>query len=242
MKNFIKGLTVMLFVCSSAIAGTISGNITYQGSPVDTTVAVFDDPAFGADPIAMSTMTAPGAYSVTGAAMVDGTSYYVTCVAPSVDRYHIKDTDPWSCYMSTTNVSSPDAVVLSSGLATADMVMADGAVSPCPFAAPICDIETDLRYNGFASGAPSSYNVYLYVSDIRDPHATSVVVNGFGATAMLLDHSDDGLDREWRNAVSTKEITQATEPTLPLYYDYTISDGAGADVYFSTITASLTTL
>ncbi|MCD6312171.1 MAG: hypothetical protein J7M11_06910, partial [Elusimicrobia bacterium] len=242
MKNFIKGLCVMIVVCSVVRAGTISGNIAYSGSSVTTTVLVFDDPAFDADPIAMSTMNAPGAYSVSDAVLADGVDYYVICVAPTVDLDHIKDTDPWSCYMSTNSVSSPDAVQLSSGAATADMVMVDGnpPTYPNPFARPIYEIETDLRYNGFASTTTTSFNVYLYAADIRDPHATSVVVNGLGATDMLLDHSDAGLDREWKNVLSTKEIMFPSAPALPLYYDYTITDGAGADVYYSTITASLT--
>ncbi len=241
MKNFIKGMVLMFIICSAARAGTISGNITYAGSPVDTTVLVFDDPKFDAEPLAMSTMNAPGSYSITDAALADATPYYVICIAPTVDLDHIKDTDPWSCYASTSKVSSPDAVVLSGGEAlNVDMVMVEGSVVPNPFATPVYEIKTELNYSGSASTTTTSYSVYLRVDDIRNPHATSVVVNGLGAAGMSLDFFEDGFDRKWENSGATKEIRWTSAPTLPLYYNYSITDDGSGKVCFSTITASLT--
>ncbi|MFH1958160.1 MAG: carboxypeptidase regulatory-like domain-containing protein [bacterium] len=243
MKNFVKGFFVLFITCAFVhtelvTAGTISGNVSYLGSQIgDIAIGVFNDPSFAGEPVIMSTISAPGAYTVSDSALISGATYYLISILPTVDLDHMKATDPWSVYKSTANFNTPDPVFMAgTSVANIDMVLVDGNEAyPNPFAGDGGDVYGNAEAWSQNWQQGNQYVVHFSVSD-SSHEITSVSVEGFGILSPPLNIDYDSNEGRWNSWHSGKSLDFGnTPPSPPVTYTFTIVDASTTAIKTSTI-------
>ncbi len=124
-------IVLVLALSGEAMAGTISGNISYTGTQTGKIVVVaFADSTFRGSPTATAELNSPGSYLITGVS--DGTYYFISIMFTDSTGV-IKLTDPWMVYWAEGKIT-PVTITGGGNFSGVDMTLVDGTVNePNPF-------------------------------------------------------------------------------------------------------------
>jgi hypothetical protein len=135
--NTPQQFVVTLTITPAPTTGSIEGTVSYAGAETGVVVvAAYTNIAMDHAPVAFVEQTVPGPYAFTD---LDPGTYYLVAtmlVAPLPDADHIRYSDPWSMYTSTTS-AVPVAVNAGDLLDQRDMALVAGTIdAPNRFASP----------------------------------------------------------------------------------------------------------
>ncbi|MFA6473127.1 MAG: T9SS type A sorting domain-containing protein [Candidatus Latescibacterota bacterium] len=224
MKKLSLILLSLFFITSASStvygAADISGTVSYTGAVTGTIlVAAFTNQQFDSDPIAMTQLSSPGSYTISG--LADGTYYMVSSIATQVqDGYFIQKTDPWGVYGTWGNLT-PVTITGGTNVSGVNITLVNGTTeNPNPFSEEEKQYSTSTNSQNWNNG---NYTVQLSVED-PNHKATSVAVTGPGITgSLLLDYNAN--EKRWSSWQANKDLAFGSNPpTPPLTYTYTIID------------------